>query len=390
MSRKDIKRADLSRLIALAYQAADPSVGWHPFLFALGDELSAGTPALLSHDMRGGAGGIAVNVRADPEATRLYNEFWYQHDPWATAPGAAALSRPGHVIVDTMLLPAAVVARTAYHQEFALRFGLSRILSLVLAHDVNRVQFLTVTRAITAPPFGEAEAQVGEALIPHLQGAIRLASLVASAQVRAESAAGSLDALTFGVLLVDTEGRIHHANTAARAMLARADGLVSDHDGLRGATADATRALRGLCAGCATRTPQGGSRAGGAVLLPRPSGLPDLHVLVLPNRIPVHLDALFELGRALVFVHDPADQPPSAPDLLRAYFGLTNAEAEVAAHVATGRSVEEVAAALGYTKETLRWYVKQLLNRTGSRSRSELMRQLSSPLLRVRTSSERP
>lgn len=380
MSRKDTKRADVSRLIALAYQAADPSVGWQPFLFALGDELAAGTPALLSHDLQGG-GGIAVNVRADPEATRLYNEFWYQHDPWANAPKAAALSRPGHVIVDAMLMPEAVVATTAYHQEFALKFGLSRILSLVLAHDVNRFQYLTVTRALKDPPFGDDEAQVSQALIPHLQGAIRLASLVANAQVRAESAAGGLDALTFGVLLVGTSGRLHHANTAARTLLACADGLISDPDGLRGATPDATRALRELCAGCAIRTPKGGSRAGGALLLPRPSGLPDLHVLVLPNRVPAHLDALFEHGRAVVFVHDPANEPPSAPELLRAYFGLTKTEAEVAAQVATGRSMEEIAAVLGYTKETMRWYVKQLLSRTGSRSRSELMRRLASPLL---------
>ncbi len=382
MPRKDIRRAHVSRLIALAYQAADPTVGWAPFLCALGDELAAGTPALLSHDLRGG-GGIAVNVRADPEATRLYNDYWYRHDPWANAPLAADLSRPGRVILDGMLIPESVVATTEYHRAFALKFGLSRILSMVLAHDAHGFQYLTVTRALSDAPFGEHEARVSRALIPHLQGAIRLASLVANAHLKAEAAMEGLDALTFGALLVDASGRLRHANTAGNALLARADGLVSDADGLRGATPEATRGLRALCAGCAYRTPKGGSRAGGPLLLPRPSGRPDLQVLVLPSRVPAHLNLLPEHGRAIVFVFDPADEPPTAHDLLRTYFGLTKAEADVGAHLATGRSVEEIAAALGYTRETMRWYTKQLLSKTNSRSRSELMRRLSSPLLRM-------
>lgn len=382
MSRRDVGRADLSRLIALAYQAADPSIGWQPFLLALGDAVAAGTPALVAHDLRAG-GGIAINVRTDPDATRLYNEFWFRHDPWALAPKASGLSRPGQVIVDAMLMPQADIAKSAYHQDFAAKFGLSRILSLVLAHEASTFQFLTVTRALKDPPFGEAEVRISQALIPHLQGAIRLTSLVADARARAESAFDGFDAIAFGVLLVDTDGRVQHANAAARALLARADGLESDADGLRGATPEATRALRELCRGCAVQSRDGRSRAGAPLLLPRPSGLRDLHILVLPNRIPAQSELVFERGRAIVFVHDPADEAPSAPGLLRAYFGLTKAEAEVAARVASGRSVDEVAAAIGYTKETMRWYLKQLLSKTQSRTRSELMRQLGSALLRM-------
>jgi len=75
--------------------------------------------------------------------------------------------------------------------------------------------------------------------------------------------------------------------------------------------------------------------------------------------------------------------------LLRVYFGLTPAESDIAARLALGETLEEIAHALGYTHETLRWYSKQLMSKTQVRSRTELVRRLSSPLLSVKRASGR-
>jgi DNA-binding CsgD family transcriptional regulator len=45
--------------------------------------------------------------------------------------------------------------------------------------------------------------------------------------------------------------------------------------------------------------------------------------------------------------------------------------------MAAGRSLEEIAAERRYTVQTIRWYSKQILAKTGSRSRAELVSRLS-------------
>ena len=83
----------------------------------------------------------------------------------------------------------------------------------------------------------------------------------------------------------------------------------------------------------------------------------------------------------LIFVSDPDhDDPLPNRRLLQLFYDLTPAEAEVAARLATGQSLEEIAAARHYTKETARWYSKQILSKTGTQTRAELVRQLSKTL----------
>ena len=60
-------------------------------------------------------------------------------------------------------------------------------------------------------------------------------------------------------------------------------------------------------------------------------------------------------------------------DTLQADHGLTPSEAQVAAHLAQGRSIEEIAAAKGTSANTVRTQVKQALAKTGTRRQGELI-----------------
>jgi DNA-binding CsgD family transcriptional regulator len=83
---------------------------------------------------------------------------------------------------------------------------------------------------------------------------------------------------------------------------------------------------------------------------------------------------------AMVSVGDPADARSPNEGMLQVFYGLTAAEARVAARMATGDEGARIATDLGYTKQTLRWYCKQVLAKVGCRSRAELVRQLSGTL----------
>lgn len=90
---------------------------------------------------------------------------------------------------------------------------------------------------------------------------------------------------------------------------------------------------------------------------------------------PVQARGVFTIpGRdvaAVIYITDPAEIIVPDGELLRSSFGLTPAEARVAVHLAAGAGVEEICEQLRYTRETARWYIKQVLAKAGCRTRSE-------------------
>jgi DNA-binding CsgD family transcriptional regulator len=190
----------------------------------------------------------------------------------------------------------------------------------------------------------------------------------------------ALDAFPTAVVLVDRSARVIHASRAAEALLRGNDGLYADRFGLHASGPAATAALRKLCADCAETTRGTGLSAGGGLSLPRPSGRRDLQLVVSPLSRAAPVVQHNARIAAIVFVSDPDGAGRSDLTLLQTLYGLTRAEAVVASHLATGKTLKEIAAVLRYTTETMRWYSKQLLSKVNCRTRSELVRLLSTTL----------
>lgn len=81
---------------------------------------------------------------------------------------------------------------------------------------------------------------------------------------------------------------------------------------------------------------------------------------------------------ALLLFCSPATQPIQDTKLLSRAFGLTPAQARVAGNLATGASIDAVAARLGIKKETARNHLKQIFLKTGTRRQGALVALLSS------------
>ena len=104
--------------------------------------------------------------------------------------------------------------------------------------------------------------------------------------------------------------------------------------------------------------------------------IPQMHPL-RPIRTLVD-EALGRLSRHFSRLYAPLGRPSIAPEkLLRTLYRLTPAEAGVALLLASGRSISEISETCSYTVETVRWYSKQILGKTGCRNRAELVRELS-------------
>ena len=82
---------------------------------------------------------------------------------------------------------------------------------------------------------------------------------------------------------------------------------------------------------------------------------------------------LFSEGRAILLLTDLGAQPATDATLLGLVFGLTAAEAKMAARIALGDGVDNAAAALGVSRETARTQLKAVFQKTSVRSQPELL-----------------
>ena len=149
----------------------------------------------------------------------------------------------------------------------------------------------------------------------------------------------------------------------------RRDGL-SDPDGALRAVGAADRVrLDGLVAGALPRA----GAAGGSMRLGRASGLRPFVVHVKPGAAP-QPDYAARHVAALVLIVEPGRPRLIDPGLVAAALGLTPAEAQVAAWLASGQSVGEMAEATGCTNDAIRWRLKQIYQKQAVSGQVDLVR----------------
>jgi DNA-binding CsgD family transcriptional regulator len=90
---------------------------------------------------------------------------------------------------------------------------------------------------------------------------------------------------------------------------------------------------------------------------------------------------------ALIFVRDP-ETPAMATDILQDLFGLTRAQAVVAARVVEGMDPEHIAGALRISLHTVRDHLKVIFAKTGTSRQSQLVALLAPTVAALRSTAQ--
>jgi DNA-binding CsgD family transcriptional regulator len=215
------------------------------------------------------------------------------------------------------------------------------------------------------------ELELGGLLLPHLRRAVTISNVLDVRTIERARMAEALDVLRCGVVLVNRQGAILHANRAAEGML-RSGGPVREVRGeLRARAPAAARELRDAIA-LAARDEAGIGNRGLAIRLSGAEAAPVFaHVLPLTGsdfRTRLRPDAA-----AAVFVGDAPDARDWARTIAGA-FGLTPAETRLLAALLAGRRLAEAAADLGVAASTARTHLDAIFAKTGATRQAELMR----------------
>ena len=76
----------------------------------------------------------------------------------------------------------------------------------------------------------------------------------------------------------------------------------------------------------------------------------------------------------MIFITDPEAQSEAPAEVLQSLYGLTPAEAKLAALLAQGKSLTEAATELHVTQNTARTHLKHIFQKTGVNRQSELVK----------------
>jgi PAS domain-containing protein len=221
--------------------------------------------------------GIEPNVSFVP-----YAEHYHQDDVYRHGLIAQGLLRSGTVYNAERIVDATTLQRSAFINELMRPNGLGPICaSPVHVPPEGPLAQLSFFRPVKAEEFGDAELNFLERMVPHFSRAARL-------RLRLEQGARApawtlelLDALPWGVILLDRKQRPIVVNREAERILAQADGLQLDRRGLYAEHPDDARRLGRMLAGAVAERGDGAC-SGADMHVRRPSGARPLLLTVVP------------------------------------------------------------------------------------------------------------
>lgn len=231
--------------------------------------------------------------------------------------------------------------------------------------------FMGLADPVDANGWDSDHVETIERMLPHIRQFVRVRHALVRAEALGHSFSGLLDNTMVGVVFLDRQGRIVNANARAREILRRRDGVL-DRDGvLRASVATDNARLGRLLADALPR--DGRQAVSGSITVERSLLLPRLVIHVNPVVVqPLEFGA--RSAAALVLLIDPGARPNIDADLIAATFRLTRAESQVAAALAEGNSVREIAESTFRAESTVRWLIKQIHAKLGISRQADLVR----------------
>lgn len=299
----------------------------------------------------------------DEDARRQYRDHFYALDPKRALFEPAG---PGFLFNDALHFDERFVAASTFYQEFSAPLGLRHTLDLFVAGDGKSELYVAAMRTARQGPFQAADASLIRGVGRHFERAHGLGRKLRAAR----TAAGVLDVLSFGVVVLDEAGRAALVNTAARRTLDSGEiRLVQGRLSARAPAVD-----RALQAGL-DRARSDAPAEPSVLRAPRADGAA---WIVWVMRLPASSAlAAREAPGVLVLIGDSRRSGELGRQSVCGLFGLTEAEADLAIALARGRTLQEIADERGVRLSTVRSQLLAVLGKTGVHRQADLVRLLT-------------
>ena len=277
----------------------------------------------------------------------------------------------GHLVHFKDLLTAEELKTSRTYHELFLRGKYQNGLNVLLDGPGGSRMTWGLGDPVASDGWGASQIAMITTLLPHIRQFVRVRQALVRAQARDTTVTALLDNPRIGVVYLDRRGRILAANDRASGLLRHGEEL-SDADGVLQARApdDQGRLARLVAEALPT---SGAVPVSGSMQLGRVSGLPPFVVHIKPVGVP-QPDYGARPVAALVLIVEPGRHPRLDSALVARTLRLTPAESQVAALLADGKTVRDIALATGRRESTIRSHVKHMFAKHGLSRQADLVR----------------
>jgi DNA-binding CsgD family transcriptional regulator len=301
---------------------------------------------------------------ASPSFREIFERFvaegWAQRDPRM---GRILAARHAGFLTDDDLFTAEELQHDECYVNFKRPHGVGWGAGMAAPLPTGDILGIGMERDHDRGPMERIFIQKLDELRPHLA---RSAFISARLQLeRAQAAAEMLSVLGLPALLLGARGAVVAANGLIEALTDLVRWRAQDRVSLADASADA------MLRAALSRLDSGGP------VTPRSFAVRDSEgtAAMVAHLVPIRGAALDIFSRCEgVLVLTPATAPQAPPiELIQSLFDLTAAEARVARGLAAGDSLDDIAAAGGVSRNTIRSQLRGALEKTGCGRQAELV-----------------
>jgi DNA-binding CsgD family transcriptional regulator len=359
----------LGSLVESVYDASIDGSRWPDFLTQLAQQLGGVLPTLFIHDTRAHSGALAITVGYELGTVRAYQDHFAERNLWLRS--GSHLLTPGSVRTSHMMCPRRTLLSSEWYSDYCKPLHISQGIGATIHKDSMLTSNVAIFAGDDRADFADEDIALLKALMPHMQRALKIHMHVAASDLRRREFAEAMEPLSVGVILVSKDARVIFANGSAQQLLKHRDGLMTDQNGLRAVQLREGAALRALIGRTAANV--GDPRSGGGLNVTRSTGQRALQVLVSPIR-PQQSAHLGERAVATIYVTDPERMAEKPEVVFVRLYGLTPAEAKVAAIIVRGRSARQAAEELKLSYNTIKSHLKRIFAKTGTARQADLVR----------------
>ncbi len=361
--------ATVSELVRQLYAGVIESPPWQGFLQALKRESASLSTLIMLSPPGSPTVNLLSTVGGQAEINSAYRDQLFALDPFINVPD-------GQVTTLHEYFGAQEVERNDYYTHFMRgTWGVGFVLYADVRTAAGYTACLRLCRGVDAGDFGADVRGIVEQLVPHLRQAVEIFDRVHHLQVEETELHDALDQLGVASFLLDSQMRVTQPNKMAEALFASQDGIAVRNNHLVIANEDARKRLAGILErsrntpDAARCTPMSLPEV---IVVPRRNEAPPLAVALRALRSPADLRS-DHAPLLAVYVSRPDHRSAVPAAVIRALLGVTPAEAELAALLVRGDTIDAAARVLGVTRATARTQLYSIFRKTGLRRQSELI-----------------
>lgn len=373
-------KVDISKLIQDIHQTPLDPAKWQAVLEDLRVLAGASSGNLLITGPQSQDTLVLASTAIDQAAIDDYHAYYHRHDIWLAN---SRWQKPGSILRGPDILPDKTFLQSTWYNDFLRRLDIGKLLTGRLYGDASDGDSISLYRPWHHDDFDAGAEQALREVLPHLSSAIGVYRHLCDLEQRLAATETAFDRLPIGVVLLDRRGHLLHANRLAWEVLRAHDGLDVQACRLTATNAEQQRKLDRLIASTTATSRGEMSAPGGSLTLSRTSLKPSYSIFVAPisdqgSEQPGILGDL--QPSAIAIINNPEWMAQIPSDVLEERYGLTSAEARLAAELAAGSSLKQASEKFGVSRDTVRTQLKQIFTKTNTHRQSDLVRLLVADL----------